>query len=128
MLYLVSWEIEAEASSPQAAAWQARAAQRRPGTTATVFTVRGDEGESQVDLCQDTGREMAVLQKMAARLGAASEDLDEAVHDALLAEASFINNSGLGEQLRCLVEQWGIGETAALLRDQARRRPLRRAR
>jgi len=39
MLYRVCWEIDVEADSPEEAAHQARAAQTRRGTTATVFDV-----------------------------------------------------------------------------------------
>lgn len=40
--YRVSWEIDVLASSPEEAAREARAAQTRPGTMATVFTVQGE--------------------------------------------------------------------------------------
>lgn len=38
--YRVKWEIDVDAETPEDAARQALAAQRRPGTTATVFDVR----------------------------------------------------------------------------------------
>jgi hypothetical protein len=38
--YLVLWGIDSTAPSPRAAAWDARAAQVREGTTATVFDVQ----------------------------------------------------------------------------------------
>jgi hypothetical protein len=60
MEYRVTWEIDVEADSPRQAAEKARAAQVRPGTIATVFTVaprvdpRGIRGlvadEVQIDL------------------------------------------------------------------------------
>lgn len=37
--YRVTWEIDVTAPDPETAALLARAAQVRPGTTATVFTV-----------------------------------------------------------------------------------------
>lgn len=49
--YRVTWTIDVEAHCPSAAADQARAMQRREGTTATVYTVEDDAGNSiDVDL------------------------------------------------------------------------------
>lgn len=40
LFFTISWTINSDARTPEAAAREARAAQRRPGTTATVFSVR----------------------------------------------------------------------------------------
>jgi len=51
MNYRVSWEIDIDADSPREAAERALEIQRRPDSTATVFTVRDETGESiEVDL------------------------------------------------------------------------------
>lgn len=47
--YLVSWDIDLDASDPVDAARKALAIQRDPGSWATVFTVRGEhQGAAQV--------------------------------------------------------------------------------
>lgn len=49
--YLVTWEIDAEADSPEAAARWAWETMRKPGSTANVFTVTEESGEQhKVDL------------------------------------------------------------------------------
>lgn len=52
--YLVTWDIDLWADTPEAAAEQARAIQRDPTSTATVFSVRDVDAdvttELQVDL------------------------------------------------------------------------------
>lgn len=48
--YLVSWEIEIDAESPQAAAKQAFQIQQHPETKATVFVVQEFETSEQVTL------------------------------------------------------------------------------
>jgi hypothetical protein len=60
MDYFVSWEIELTAGSPVEAAKQARAAQTRRGTMATVFDVHGgDAGDAvRVDLTAVAEREI----------------------------------------------------------------------
>jgi hypothetical protein len=51
--YVVTWEIDLEAETPEDAARQARAAQTRPDTLATVFTVTDVDGnQTQVDLTE----------------------------------------------------------------------------
>lgn len=61
--YLVTWEIDIEADSPEEAAQKARAAQIRTGTEALVFTVadKADPADRlyEVDLLDDTIREVA---------------------------------------------------------------------
>jgi hypothetical protein len=54
MNYLVTWEIDIEADSAHDAAEMALEIQRRPDSTAIVFTVRDETGESiEVDLDDD---------------------------------------------------------------------------
>jgi hypothetical protein len=48
MDYLVTWEIEVKADNPVDAAEQARAAQTKPGTRATVFQVYGGDAKDAV--------------------------------------------------------------------------------
>lgn len=58
-VYRVTWEIQIDATSPEVAAERAREIQMDPRSTATVFSVRLDEGEPSdpvtVDLGYDTG-------------------------------------------------------------------------
>lgn len=52
--YLVTWEMEFDAESPQAAAKLAREAQRDPESLATVFNVIGPTGKlTHVDLAEE---------------------------------------------------------------------------
>jgi hypothetical protein len=59
MEYRVTWVMDVEANSPHDAAIKARAAQTRPGTTATVFEVVAREGgqdaglPDEIDLSED---------------------------------------------------------------------------
>ena len=49
--YLVTWEIDIEADSFEEAAQKAFAIMQRPGTTANVFTVTNEGGDSEtIDL------------------------------------------------------------------------------
>ena len=49
--YLITWEIDADASTPEEAARSAWEAMRRPGSTTNVFKVIDEEGnETTVDL------------------------------------------------------------------------------
>ena len=49
--YLVTWEIDIEADTPEAAALEAFAHMQRPGTTANFFTVYDERGDgTSVDL------------------------------------------------------------------------------
>ncbi len=49
--YVVTWEIDVDADSPEEAARQAWAAMRRPESTANVFDVLDEDGEcTRVDL------------------------------------------------------------------------------
>ncbi len=43
-------------------------------------------------------------------------DLDGRVHEAASALAAGVNNGGVGEQIRFLCEQWGVGEVEGILR------------
>lgn len=54
MNYLVTWEIEIEASSPKEAAKEALRIQRNPESIATVFDTFDEDGEKvSVDLLND---------------------------------------------------------------------------
>jgi hypothetical protein len=46
--YHITWEIEVDAASPEAAAKQALNIQRGHGSIATVFTVVDEKGESKI--------------------------------------------------------------------------------
>jgi hypothetical protein len=50
--YLVTWEIELDADSPEAAARLALEIQRDPNSIATVFQVQGENGEEIVDITE----------------------------------------------------------------------------
>jgi hypothetical protein len=51
----------------------------------------------------------------AAELGLEAEDLDDLVHAAYSKLASEVNNSGLGSQIRLLIESYGTGGALSLL-------------
>jgi hypothetical protein len=51
--------------------------------------------------------------------GLSPEDLDDRVHDLVSAQASNLNNGGLGAQIKFLVEQLGAAETRKLLAELA---------
>lgn len=52
--YVVTWEIDADAHSPREAAEWARQQQIRPDTTAVVFGVTDEDGETvRVDLLEE---------------------------------------------------------------------------
>jgi len=52
--YVVSWEIDISAATPEAAAREAFSHMQRPGTTATCFTVTDEAGDStSVDLLEN---------------------------------------------------------------------------
>ena len=51
----------------------------------------------------------------AAELGLEAEDLDDLVHAAYSKLASEVNNSGLGSQIRFLIESYGTGGALSLL-------------
>ena len=52
--FLVTWEIDIETDTPRNAALEALHIQRRPGSTATVFRVIDEQGEThQIDLDAD---------------------------------------------------------------------------
>lgn len=61
--YLVTWQMDVKARTPQAAAIEAHQAQRRRGTLATVFDVTNSKGKIKridltalgVELCDDCG-------------------------------------------------------------------------
>lgn len=66
--FLVAWEIDITADTPEEAAMQALLIQRRPGT-ATVFSVIGDFGvATQVDLTELAQRESGKIAAAMARL------------------------------------------------------------
>jgi hypothetical protein len=76
------------------------------------------------DLVQDAARQFAAKEgpsavaKLVERAGqhALAEDaLDDAVHEAISAQAAAINNGGTPRQLAFLIEQWGAAETERLL-------------
>jgi hypothetical protein len=53
----------------------------------------------------------------AAELGLGAEDLDDLVHAAYSKLASEVNNSGLGSQIKLLIESHGTGGALSLLSD-----------
>jgi hypothetical protein len=57
----------------------------------------------------------AKLTAWAAGLGLEAGDLDDLVHDAYSRQASDVNNSGLGSQVRLLIESYGTGGALSLL-------------
>jgi hypothetical protein len=59
------------------------------------------------------------LVALAQSQGLAPEDLDDHIHDEASAQASNLNNRGLGAQIGFLVEQFGRAETRKLLAELA---------
>ena len=57
----------------------------------------------------------AKLTAWAAGLGLEARDVDDLVHDAYSRQASDVNNSGLGSQVRFLIESYGTGGALSLL-------------
>lgn len=57
--YLVIWQMDIDADSPEEAARQALAYQRDPESTATVFDVESDAGTVRVDLTEGTTTPLA---------------------------------------------------------------------
>jgi hypothetical protein len=55
-LYLVTWSIMIEASSPRDAAEKALEIQRDPASLATVFVVDNGEADTEVDLLEGSLR------------------------------------------------------------------------
>jgi hypothetical protein len=55
--YLVTWEIDVWADTPERAAQDARTIQRHPQSTATVFTVTTDDGDATAIDLADTDTE-----------------------------------------------------------------------
>ena len=89
------------------------------------------------DLCQDIGslldrfglvpvnaqsfssasKRIASLDELASSHGVVPEDLDEAVRDCASADASDINNGGLGSQIEFLVDHLGESGVRTMLRE-----------
>ena len=89
------------------------------------------------DLCQDIGnlldefglvpvesqpfsgasKDITSLQELATSNGVVPEDLDELVLDSACADASDINNDGLGSQIEFLVDHLGESQVRTMLRE-----------
>lgn len=118
--FRVTWEIDAFADTPEAAARYARRIQTKPGTTATVFAVQA-EGEAPVtvDLTElDEAAPAPALTKLYMRLVGGEADTDQVV--------SF--NADRAHLLRlvevCKVN--GINEAVISLPDDAEFKDIRR--
>jgi hypothetical protein len=75
-----------------------------------------EQGPLRVPPAADTPENnLAALLAEATARGVSSEDLDEAVHDAVDGLAASVNNGGLGAQIEFLMQRLGADETRRLL-------------
>ena len=66
----------------------------------------GDQGDANT-LPADRDGVLEQLRAKAEAAGLGAEDLDETVHDLANSIAADINNAGLDDQLRYLLDEWG---------------------